>query len=287
MRLAFLTCATWPGLPEKEQALADSLPDDLQAQAVVWNDPSVDWSQYDCLIFRSIWDYFEQPEAFEAWMDQIARLGIPTLNPLSAVRENYHKFYLRTLQARGVRIIPTEFIPAGSGLDLGVMQARGWSQAVLKPAVSGGSYLTRLFDAADAAAVAGEYQDIAAARDLLLQPFIPEIQTKGEVSLLFFAGVYAYAVRKLPQAGDFRVQVQFGGQYTRWTPAPEVIQAAARIIAATGERLLYARVDGVLIEGELALMELELIEPDLYFSLIPEGEAMYRQALVEMVRGMG
>ncbi|PSR14105.1 MAG: hypothetical protein C7N36_05325 [Bacteroidetes bacterium] len=114
---------------------------------------------------------------------------------------------------------------------------------------------------------------------------MPEIQSQGEISLLFFNGQFSHAILKKPQAHDFRVQSQFGGDYQIYHPAASLIDTAAHIVQIFGEQLLYARVDGILKAGKFLLMEVELIEPDLYFSQVPAAKGRFFAALEELVGG--
>ena len=283
MKIALLTCRDWPGVYEKEQKLALEISKDLDVKVEIWNDPSVDWASFDCLIFRTVWDYFEYPKEFAAWLDKIESLNIRTLNPLSIIQRNQHKFYLKDLQNQGIDIIPTLFIAKNTGLDLSILKEKNWEKAVIKPAISAGSYMTTLFSQDEIPTIEAEYTPIALERDLLIQPFMPEIQEMGEISILFFRGQYSHAVLKKPKKDDFRIQSQFGGQYQSFTPESSIIKTAENIVKTFGGELLYARVDGILKEGKFLLMEIELIEPDLYFDYAPEAKKNYLKALESMV----
>lgn len=283
MKLALLSCLGWEGALAAEQAFAREFPPEFDVAVEVWNDPTVDWSRYDCLIFRTVWDYYHFPDEFAAWLEMIERSNIRTLNPIGVVRKNQHKFYLRDLREMGVEIIPTVFIEKGGGLDLSFLADKGWERAIIKPAVSAASNDTRLFSLAELPEVTAAYAGIARTRDLLVQPFMPEIQTSGEVSILFFNDQFSHAVLKTPKAADFRVQSQFGGVYRPYDPAPEVVATAAEIVRKFGSKLLYARVDGVLHNGRFLLMEAELIEPDLYFNLVPDAKADFFQAIHDLL----
>jgi glutathione synthase/RimK-type ligase-like ATP-grasp enzyme len=285
MKIALLSCTTWAGVLEKEQAFAETihLPN-TQIDVKAWTDETVDWTQYDYLVFRTTWDYFNNPEAFEAWLVRIENLGVKTLNSIMTVRHNMHKFYLNHLQKKGIEIVPTVFIPKNTGLDLSVLHEKGWREAVLKPAVSAGAYLTKRFNIEDIGIITAEYTPIAAERDLLLQPFLTEIQTAGEISLLFFNGVFSHAVVKTPVKDEFRIQSQFGGTYLPYTPDANLLATAENIIEAFGGDLLYARVDGVFHNGKFLLMELELIEPDLYFETNTQAKDNFIAALAERIR---
>jgi glutathione synthase/RimK-type ligase-like ATP-grasp enzyme len=283
MKIALLTCKNWPNAFEKEQALATEISKNIDVDVVVWNDPSVNWASYDYLVFRTVWDYFEHPIEFTAWLETLEKLKIRTFNPLPIIKRNLHKFYLQDLERQGVDIIPTVFIPKNTDLDLSFLKVKKWEKAVIKPAISAGSYWTTLFSQAEITTVEAQYKELALERDLLVQPFMPEIQTMGEVSLLFFQGKFSHSVLKKPKKGDFRIQSQFGGQYQTYEPDVSVIETAAHIIKTFGGDLLYARVDGILKNGKFLLMELELIEPDLYFDYAPDAKKRYLKALENLV----
>ncbi len=283
MKIALLSCKNWPDVLEKERAFATEFPKSMNAEVVIWNDPSVNWADYNYLIFRSVWDYFEMPKQFDAWLDVIESQHIKTLNPLPIIKRNQHKFYLQDLERQGIDIIPTVFIPKNTGLDLSFLIDNNWDKAIIKPAVSGGSYLTRLFSQSEIEEIAEEYASFALENDLLVQPFMSEIQDMGELSLLFFQGKFSHAILKKPKKGDFRVQSQFGGQYQAFEPDATLLATAQNILDTFDSELLYARVDGILKNGQFLLMELELIEPDLYFDYHPDAKKNFLAAVEVMI----
>jgi len=261
--IALLTCERLPELNPADRALIPLLAEkDIRAVPAVWNDPTIRWQDFSALIVRTTWDYYKQGEAFRSWLDTVERAGIPMFNPVAVVRDNMHKFYLKRFQESGIRIIPTLFSPAAAPLTLATLQAQGWGKVVIKPAVSAGSFLTDRYEVN--ALTSERLQEIISQGDWLIQPYLPEIATAGELSMIFFNGEFSHAVLKKPKDGDFRVQKQYGGQYQRVEPSQALLQTGRRI-ATLEHKLLYARVDGVMIDGEFHLMELELIEPDLYF----------------------
>lgn len=285
MNIALLACQKFPDLTEADQLLIPELAKfGIQAKASIWDDPSVEWTSFDYLIFRNTWDYYEKESAFNLWLDKLENLGIKTLNALDTIRVNKHKFYLRTLEKQGIKILPTIFIEKTNHLDLTQMLPKSWKKAVIKPAFSAGSYLTEVFEADNLAAINKKYQPIAAAKDLLLQQFRPEIQSLGETSLVFFNKQFSHAINKKPVEGDFRIQVQFGGKYTAILPDSGLINQAQRIVDTFPDPLLYARVDGIVIGNELHLMEIECIEPDLYFNYSEGSKQRFVQAILELIR---
>ncbi len=267
MKIGLLTCQRLPDLTPADQLLIPELAKhNVTAKAVIWDDPNVIWTDFDYLIFRNTWDYYEKESQFNLWLSTIKKLGIKTLNSIDIIEQNKHKFYLRELQNQEITIIPTVFIEKTKDLNLAKIIPSHWKKAVIKPAFSAGSYLTEVFEIADINKINTQYQNIALEKDLLLQEFKPEIGTEGETSLIFFNKKFSHAVNKKPKAGDFRIQVQFGGIYTDVSPSPEVIQQAQTIVNTFPNQLLYARVDGIIINNNIQLMEVECIEPDLYFN---------------------
>ena len=284
MKIALLTCKDLPNLTLSDQLLIPELAKyNHQATAVIWDDDQINWNDFDLLIFRNTWDYFEKQTQFDNWLQQIEKAKIKTLNALAVINQNKHKFYLQDLQQKGIAIIPTVFIPKTNQLDLQQIVPKHWKKAVIKPAYSAGSYLTKVFDIQDIDPINQEYQPIAAQKDLLLQEFIPEIQTEGETSFVFFDKQFSHAVNKKPVAGDFRIQSQFGGQYSLAQPTKMLIEKAQKVVDSFDEDLLYARVDGIIINNKLFLMEIECLEPDLYFSLKPGSTEVFVKAILKLI----
>ncbi|MFV8269751.1 ATP-grasp domain-containing protein [Flavobacterium sp. GT2N3] len=285
MKIAILTCEKLPDLNPEDQKIIPALAKhNIDAKPVIWSDKTINWTDFDYLIFRNTWDYFEKEIEFKIWLDQIEKLGIKTLNPIEIIKQNIHKFYLREMEKQGVTILPTVFIDKTNHLNLAELIPPHWKKAVVKPAFSAGSYLTEVFEKADIQEISAKYKSIAAEKELLLQEFMPEIQTLGETSFIFFNKKFSHAVNKKPVDGDFRVQSLFGGKYNLVQPSLEMIEKAQKVVDTFKENLLYARVDGILIDNELCLMEIECIEPDLYFNLSENSLERFVTAIVELIR---
>ena len=269
-RLAVATSSIVPGIHPDDAHLAASLQGlGIETAACVWNDPSVDWTRYDAVLMRSTWDYFKHYAAFRDWLE---RLPVPTINPKSLLRWNSDKRYLPELAAQGVAIIPTTLV-SGANLQRALADTPG-REVVVKPTVSGTAWHTArgvVGDAAFEQAVAQLPREF----EYLVQPFVREIVSDGELSLLFFDGEYSHAVVKRPAAGDYRVQSDFGGTAELIDPAPDVIDSAKRALSAAAALghadIAYARVDGVIVQGEFLLMELEVIEPFLHLGDRPDA----------------
>jgi glutathione synthase/RimK-type ligase-like ATP-grasp enzyme len=285
MKIGILSCEKLPELTQNDQLLIPALAKvNIEATAVIWDNKTVNWSDFDYLIFRNTWDYFEKEAAFNLWLDQIEQLEIKTLNSIDIIKKNKHKFYLREMEEQGVKILPTIFIDKTDQLDIHKLMPSHWKKAVIKPAFSAGSYQTEVFELEDVQKINADYKKIASEKELLLQEFMPEIQTLGETSLIFFNKKFSHAVNKKPIAGDFRIQVQFGGQYTMVQPSAELIEKAQQIVNTFTGELLYARVDGIVINNELHLMEVECIEPDLYFNLNEGSLERFVSAIVNLIK---
>jgi glutathione synthase/RimK-type ligase-like ATP-grasp enzyme len=284
MKIALLTCKNLPNLTESDQLLIPALANrNIQATPVIWDDKSIDWKEFDVLIFRNTWDYYEKQIEFDLWLKKIEKLGIKTLNSISIINQNKHKFYLQDFEKQGIKILPTVFINKTENLNLSSIIPNHWQKAVIKPAYSGGSYQTELFDIVDIDKINEQYISIASEKELLLQEFIPEITTLGETSFIFFNKKFSHAVNKQAVNGDFRIQQQFGGIYKLIKVDSEIIKKAQKIVHTFSENLLYCRVDGIIIDNELHLMEVECLEPDLYFNLAEGSIDKFIESILELI----
>jgi len=198
----------------------------------------------------------------------------PLINAPDVLLWNTRKTYLLELAKAGVRIIPTETPRVSDAAAVAKAFERfETDEIVIKPLVSAGSNETFR--------VRREGPWPPLAKDRMIQPFLPSIATEGELSLFFFDGVFSHGAAKAAAAGDFRVQPQFGGRFTPYRPDAEALELAHRVLSAAPQDLAYARIDMLRdMDGQLSLMELEAIEPDLYFAYAPDaGDAFGRAVL--------
>jgi glutathione synthase/RimK-type ligase-like ATP-grasp enzyme len=285
-RLAVATSADYPSIQPDDAHLALSLERlGLQPVACVWNDPDVDWSTFDAVLIRTIWDYFKHHATFLQWLDRLDRLGIPTINDSRLLRWNSDKRYLLELAERGIGIIPTRLARAHELHD--VLAAMPAQQVVIKPTVSGGAWHTLRGTAGDEA-FAQAVALLPRACDYLVQPFVPEIVGDGEWSLLYFGGEFSHAVIKRPATGDYRVQGEYGGSADAVVPSAATLVAAERALAAVAEighrDQAYVRVDGVICAGRFLIMELELIEPFLHLAGHPAAAERLAQRVAARLK---
>lgn len=248
----------------------------LSAVRVDWARDDVDWSAFRTAVFRTTWDYFDRFAEFMAWLERVEPLT-RLCNSAAIVRWNLDKHYLRDLAARGVPVVPSRFLERGESLSLaGLLGETGWSEAVIKPCVSGAARHTYRVNRATAAAVQRVIDPLLAEESFLLQPFVADVVTNGEDTLVAIAGRVTHGLRKRAKPGDFRVQDDHGGTVHPLEPSVEQVDFAERALAACDEVPAYGRVDLVrLDDGSLAVMELELVEPELWLRLHPPAaEAM-------------
>ena len=242
----------------------------LRTRRVAWSNAEFDWKRARAAVFRSTWDYFDRFAEFSAWMDRVAG-GLQFFNTPELVRWNVDKHYLRDLAGRGVNVPVTRFIERGQTTTLDeVMAANGWNEAILKPAVSGAARHTYRLNAANLEAHESVLRELLREESMMVQPFLGSVLTQGELSLMVISGRCTHAVRKIAKPGDFRVQDDHGGTVHPHTPTTDEIAFAEAAVAACPQSPLYARVDAVRDdEGRLSLMELELVEPELFFRFHP------------------
>jgi glutathione synthase/RimK-type ligase-like ATP-grasp enzyme len=263
VQVAFLTYSLQPNGAEDDQLAFPNLRAlGHTIHTPVWNDPTVNWRAFDAVIVRSCWDYYKNTEAFRAWLDRMEAEQVRLLNPVDVIRWNMDKFYLREMAANGAPVIPAVWLKQGETADLAAILAeQGWLEAVVKPTISAGAYQTWTVTPENAAARQPDFDAMVAKVGVIVQKFLPEIATLGEWSFHFFNNQFSHAIIKTPNPGDFRIQ---GGRVDPVTPSAALLAQAQQIMAETGRELLYARVDGIVLDDQLHLMELELIEPRLY-----------------------
>jgi len=266
MDIALVTCSAMPGLAPDDRPLLLGLRRHGVATApVVWEDPLADWTAPTLCVIRSCWDYAWRLPTFQHWLDRVER-GTRVENPPAVIRWNAHKHYLVDLAERGVPAVPTLVLRAGARVDLRLLLTeRGWREAVVKAAVGNSGRYARSIALSDVAPAQRYVDRILEREDVLVQPLIRSVAVEGELSLVFIDGRFTHAVRKRPAAGDFRVHDDYGGSVDTEDPPPPALAVAERALSAVGTPTLYGRVDLVDgPDGEPLVMELELIEPELF-----------------------
>lgn len=271
MDLAIATCKQLPE-PDPDQApFMDALAArGIDAPLLAWDDPAVAWDDVPRVLIRSTWNYPDAPDAFIAWAE---RLGSRLVNPPAIIRWNVHKGYLGQLAADGLDVVPTELVPRGSPLTLSsVLADTGWTRVVAKPAISVGSMLTRKQSPDDVDDA--WFAECLRTRDMLVQPYVASVDDYGERSLVWIDGEVTHAIRKNPRFAGGVENVSTSSVDVAVDERAFAHDAIARAIRLTGARPRYARIDQARdADGKPMLMELELIEPSLFFRQGPAALA--------------
>lgn len=280
VRIALATCLEHPFLPASERGLIPALRVvGIEAAPVIWDQPDVDWGGFDAVVVRTTWDYVQKAALFGAWLEMLEAEGVTVLNPPDLIRWNMDKRYLAALETAGIAIAPTEWLVRERAHSLDERLAeRGWAHGVVKPVVSAGAYRTFRVKRGDEKSQQA-LEEVLRGSDAMLQPFLPEIESEGEWSLIFLGGEYSHAVLKTAAEGDFRVQEEHGGRYERREPPGPLIRQSQAAIQRAGGPFLYARVDGVRRGDAFLLVELELIEPELFLSYSDQAAPRLARAI--------
>jgi glutathione synthase/RimK-type ligase-like ATP-grasp enzyme len=281
MSIALATAAMLPRLSQDDQVLyAELARRGYDAEAVIWDD-AADWSRYDVVVVRSIWDYHLKYARFLAWLSALDASGARIHNPTSMLRANADKRYMVGLEQKGVRITPTRVVARAEDRNLAdVLAETGWRHAVVKPTVSSTGYETWFVDAPCARADEQRFAAQKSSMDVLVQEFVSGVYA-GEQSFVFIDGAYTHSFLKRAAADEFRVHVEHGGTVEAVEPAPSQIEWAQSVVTTLGEQpWTYARVDAVRGEEGLVLMEFELLDPELFFQYSPLAIERFIQAIV-------
>jgi len=299
-RLALATCAELPELDQDDQLLRTALETrGVATAAVVWDDPTVDWSAYPNVLIRSTWDYTDRAQQFADWTRRVEHSSA-LLNPAEVVAWNIDKTYLRDLEQRGLPIVPTIWLDPERNMDARAIHTRfpAFGDFVIKPTVSAGSRDTGRYEAGDTPsrmlAITHAKNLLGVGRHVMLQRYLRQVDTVGETALIYVDGQFSHAVRKSALlAGPYRREETQGVLYRQEQMAPRDPSEAERALAdrvmatvpevfpALDRPLLYARIDLIPDdEGKPVILEVELIEPSLFLEHAPGSADRVADAVV-------
>ncbi len=252
-----------------------------------WACPNFNWESTQYAIFRTTWDYFDRFEEFFTWFEKTKKI-VQFINIPEIIYWNLDKHYLQDLEKMGLNIPPTHYIEKGEQQSLqNLFEKTKWQKAILKPAIAGAARETFLIDINDFKKFEGDFQRLITKEAMLFQEFQHQIQSKGEMSLMMIGGKYTHAVLKKAKSGDFRVQDDFGGTVETYHANQDEIAFAKIAIAACPQLPVYARVDIFHDNNnQLALGELELIEPELWFRNYPKAAKNFALSVIEFISKM-
>ncbi|HYD36661.1 MAG TPA: hypothetical protein VEA60_03550 [Allosphingosinicella sp.] len=267
----------WPDVLERNAEPLRSA--GIEVEARDWA-AAADLAGFDLVLPLLVWGYPFAPCQWAAAVDRWEAQGVRLMNPAPALRWNADKIYLERLAERGAPVVPTRHYTRLNEARLEeAARAFGTDRLVAKPRISSTAWRTIRWS--PGMSLEGGPEGAA-----MVQPYLPGIERSGEVSLIYFAGRFSHAVAKRPQPGDFRVQPEYDGIISPHRPDPDERAAAARILAAVDEPLLYARIDLVRgLDGAPRLIELELIEPDLYLGYDEDAGPRFAAAVTELIGG--
>lgn len=250
---------------------------------VPWDCETRDWSTFNLVLIRSTWGFFFELEKFHQWLGRMEADKIRLHNRPEIVRSNISKKYLTILDKNGIGIFPSEIVERNTRqpFDLKeVLMRRGWDEFVIKPASLGGSYNSHRASLDTIEEMQTIAVDIMGDDDLVVQQFMPDISS-GEVSLVFFAGSFSHAVRKIPAPGDWREQAHLGGRVVEYAPPPAVISQAQNARDVLAPESLIARIDGIVRDTTLLINEVELIDPRLFFKESPSAARTLAECVLD------
>ena len=222
------------------------------------------------MVLRSTWNYTEHFDEFLAWatrVSQVTRL----VNPVEIVEWNTDKRYLADLAARGIPVVPTEFVAPGEDVPPDAVSGH----VVVKPSVGAGSRGAKLFNNDPAGALAHVAALHADGATAMIQPYLDGVDEHGETALIFVGGEFSHAARKaaiLSNDMSWSTGLYADEKVTPATASAAELELAHRVIADL-PGLAYARVDLLPTANGPVVLELELTEPSLFLALDPGAPA--------------
>jgi len=245
------------------------------------------WSQFDVVVIRSTWDYQNDPDTFFAVLESIDRSNTRLENSLELVRWNMQKTYLRDIALKGTSIVPTLWQKkAVDPKKLGsFFEQLDTEEIIIKPIIGASAGHAFRLHQSQSSAKLPVLEKIFDRRAYMVQPFMANIIEEGEFSLIYFEGMHSHTILKTPKTNDFRVQEEHGGNIRPVIAEPELLHSSQHVIDSLPQKPLYARADFVRTEqSTFALMELELIEPALYFRMDADSPMRFAHALTTRLR---
>lgn len=258
--------------------------DGLKVIRLSWDDSDFDWNTTKYILFRTTWDYFDRFDEFSSWLEKVSKLTT-LINSEAIIRWNLDKHYLLDLQNNGVHICESYFVEKGENTSLKESSKKyNLTNFVLKPCISGGGRHTYKITPENLQEHEVLFKELIAEEAYILQPFQYNIVERGEISLMIMNGEFTHAVLKVAKPGDFRVQDDFGGTVHDYKPTAEEIAFAEKAVNACLEKPMYARVDIFTDnDNKLAIAELELIEPELWFRNHPEAATKLSKGIKQLI----
>lgn len=254
--LTITTCQTYPNPSDNLTTLAETLcAMGIECQIQPWQNVQ----KSEAILPLAAWDYAAEPEHFRHWIQRLAQQGSRFINSAELMLWNMHKSYLCDLQHRGIRVIPTVYLVAEPTQIQQTIAQQGWQDIVFKPAIGQSGTAVVKYHQGEPLPDLSPYT-----QGLIIQPYIAEVATNGETSLIFFNGEFSHAVCRQPRLGDFRANSAYGVTISPITPSTRLIQLARQTLEVLPNMPVYARVDGTVIDNDFLLNELELIEPTMY-----------------------
>lgn len=277
MRIVLATALESADLTPSDQLYADALERrGCNVTAAPWDRPCAAFDGAEAVVIRATWGYYRALEAFRDWTEATARAS-RLFNSIDLVRWNLRKDYLGKLAAAGVRVPHSHVVACEAAVIANVLDEEGWARAVVKPATGASGHSVELLQRATLAAQVAALSDESRSSGVVVQEFLPEI-AEGELSLVYFDGVFSHGLRKRPPPGEFRSNSRYKPTRTAETPPAAVTEQGAACLAALPERPLYARVDGVVRDGTLIVIEVEVLEPALFMEFDPPSAERFAVA---------
>lgn len=283
MKIAVLTCQiVTPETPNDDHLFINILKQDgIEVEILNWNEKNIEWAKYNAVIIRTTWDYQKR---FSEFSDVINKISKDTmlLNPIDVINWNIDKKYLIELQNQNLPTVPSRWFSDLTKENIAscfddLNQGQG---IIVKPTISASSQGIQKINSVD------ELQEQQNEKDWLVQPFIPSIEEFGEYSLLYYSKEFSHAICKLPKAGEYRSQEEFGSSLSAWTPDKEALKLAEHILEIIPKNHLYARID--LIKkpnsNQYYIMEVEMIEPAMFLRFSDNAASNFANAIRKIIR---
>ena len=287
IQVAFITDKDNPSLTSDDRLLMKPLSRaGIDVRPVVWENRNINWKQYQTAVFRSCWNYYKNTDKFRQFLNSIKKAKILVWNPLETVSGNIDKKYLLDLKKIEINTVPTLVSSRQISENIDFFNYFSSEEIVVKPAIGASGYSVVKFSLSEKNKLRQYFSKEFKSKDYLIQPYFPQIEKPGELSIIFIGNKFSHCIRKLPKRGDFRTGYNFGAGWRSEKLLPQLKLQAEDMIDKLNKDLLYARIDALEVDGKLMLMELEVFEPFMFFAWHKPSVEQFARSLASRIRSM-
>ena len=281
-KVAIVSCDKWVGKVKEDELLKFELNKLLvDVDIISWQDKTVDYSKYDAVVIRSLWGYQDYIEEFMEYLDKLKKDKVKVFNNVEILKDNLNKYeQFKILDKYEIPHIKTFFLKKDE-LDKVSKINKEHKDLVVKPIISGSGNNTFIISDTieknniKVDEVKEKFSGVLNDTNnyLMVQPFVKEIDA-GEISVILINNKISHIVVRNTSIFNNKGSISVVGLDIMDDKMKAIVDSCTKI--KEYDDSLYMRVDIVKIGEDYKVMELELVEPQLFLA--------FRKTKKELIR---